>query len=262
MATIYLLSIKFVRRHFYEAFARLHLILAPPAIVFIWLHIPSQEYLKPPKVYLLATFSLYGVVLAFRFIHVVYRNFRRDTPLNVAEITSTNVSTDVVTLQLKLSRPWRFRPGQFLYFRSLTARDFAFLQNHPFYICSWDSDTIDTVSLLVERRHGFTANLLPKSVLRSSGSSRSEDSTMKAIIEGPFGGELSLESYGTVILFATGIGIAAQLSYIRNLLEGHQHRKVTAQRIALFWEIESEGTCQIYHINIRLTMYSAQVLGG
>lgn len=249
MATIYLSSIKFVRRHFYEAFARLHPILAPLAIVIIWLHIPSQDYLKPPKVYLLATFSLYGVVLAFRFVHVVYRNFRRDTPLNVAEITSTNASTDVVTLQLKLSRPWRFRPGQFLYFRLLTTRDFAFLQSHPFYICSWDTDAVDTVSLLVERRHGFTANLLPKDISppSSSGGSQSEDSAMKAIVEGPFGGELRLEPYGTVILFATGIGIAAQLPYIRHLLEGHQHRKVTAQRIALFWEIKSEGTCQMWY---------------
>ncbi|KAF2182632.1 hypothetical protein K469DRAFT_669639 [Zopfia rhizophila CBS 207.26] len=236
MATIYLSSTKFVRRHFYEAFAKLHLILAPLAIISIWLHIPSQEYLKPPKVYLLITFSLYGAVLASWFVHVTYRNFRRDTPLNVAEITSTNASTDVVTVQLKLSRPWRIRPGQFLYFRLLTARDFAFLQSHPFYICSWDSDTVDTVdtvSLLVEKRHGFTANLLP-------GGSQSEYSTMKAIVEGPFGGELRLESYGTVILFATGIGIAAQLPYIRHLLEGHQHREVTAQRIVLFWEIESE----------------------
>ena len=144
------------------------------------------------------------------------------------------MSTDVVTLQLTHSWPREFRPGQFLYVRFLTVRYFAFLQSHPLYIASWKGNT---VSLLIERRHGFTSTLRPNGISLATSSD-----LPKAIFEGPFGGEL-LESYGTAMLFATGIGIAAQLPYVRHLLEGHQRRKVKAQRIYLFWEIESEGTC-------------------
>ncbi|KAI9784310.1 MAG: hypothetical protein M1839_002371 [Geoglossum umbratile] len=63
---------------------------------------------------------------------------------------------------------------------------------------------------------------------------------MKAIIEGPYGNELNLELYGTVLLFATGIGIAGQLPYVKQLLEGYHNCEVKTRRIALFWEMDSE----------------------
>ncbi|PVH68769.1 hypothetical protein DL98DRAFT_205439 [Cadophora sp. DSE1049] len=63
---------------------------------------------------------------------------------------------------------------------------------------------------------------------------------MRAIVEGPCGRELHLESYGTVLLFATGIGIAGQLPYVTQLLEGYHNYEVKGSRIALFWEMDSE----------------------
>ncbi|KAB2099591.1 hypothetical protein AG0111_0g12058 [Alternaria gaisen] len=63
---------------------------------------------------------------------------------------------------------------------------------------------------------------------------------MRAVVEGPYGNELPLDSYGTVLLFATGIGIAGQLPYVTQLLEGYLNCKVKTRRIALFWEVESE----------------------
>jgi NAD(P)H-flavin reductase len=66
---------------------------------------------------------------------------------------------------------------------------------------------------------------------------------MRAIVEGLYGKELDLESYDTVLLFATGIGIAGQLPYVTQLLEQYQSGGVTNQRIALFWELDSESKC-------------------
>jgi hypothetical protein len=37
---------------------------------------------------------------------------------------------------------------------------------------------------------------------------------MRAVIEGLYRNELNLELYGTVLLFAIGIGIAGQLLYV------------------------------------------------
>src|ERR1700761_4535981 len=112
MAMIFLSSTTLVRRHFYEMFSKLHLILAPLAVIGISLHIPSQEYLKPPQVYILATLILYGVVLGSELVYAVWRNFRRHALLNVVDITSSNLSTDAVMLKLALARPWKFRAGQ------------------------------------------------------------------------------------------------------------------------------------------------------
>jgi predicted ferric reductase len=64
---------------------------------------------------------------------------------------------------------------------------------------------------------------------------------MKAIIEGPYGEELELGQYGTVLLFATGVGISPQIAYTRRLLEKYRKWDSKIQRIALFWELESES---------------------
>jgi hypothetical protein len=43
------------------------------------------------------------------------------------------------------------------------------------------------------------------------------------------------------LLFATGIGIAGQLPYVKQLLENFHNYDVKARRIALFWQVDSEG---------------------
>jgi hypothetical protein len=47
------------------------------------------------------------------------------------------------------------------------------------------------------------------------------------------------------LLFATGIGIAGQLPYLRQLLENFHNFDAKARRIALFWLVDFEGTPQL-----------------
>ncbi|SLM37408.1 HTH CenpB-type DNA-binding domain [Lasallia pustulata] len=112
-----------------------------------------------------------------------------------------------------------------------------FAQLHPFYVSWWyrDDDGNDCVVFIIQRQRGFTKNLL-----LHTGDDFGDDSEMRAVIEGPYGTELKLDSYGTVLLFATGIGIAGQLPYVEKLLEGYHNCEVKTRRIALFWEVESE----------------------
>lgn len=63
---------------------------------------------------------------------------------------------------------------------------------------------------------------------------------MKALIEGPYGRELDLSQYGTVFLIATGIRIAAQLPYLKQLVDGLRTWDSKTRRVALFWETEAE----------------------
>ncbi|KKY22692.1 putative ferric-chelate reductase [Phaeomoniella chlamydospora] len=77
-------------------------------------------------------------------------------------------------------------------------------------------------------------------LLVAAGSGFTGEPELEALVEGPYGRELDLESYGTVLLFATGIGIAGQLPYVTQLLEGYHDCKVKTRRIALFWELDSE----------------------
>jgi hypothetical protein len=43
---------------------------------------------------------------------------------------------------------------------------------------------------------------------------------MRAFVHRPYSKEICLDQYGTVLLFASGIRIASQLPYMRQLLDG------------------------------------------
>jgi len=236
MAAILLLSTAVARRLFYEVFARSHFILTYAVLVSIWFHVPSGAVITTPRLYLLIAACLQAAVSTLRFGQMIYRNI----PLNEAVIES---HVDAVTIRIKISRPWKYRAGQYIWLCMPEVSLTSLVQLHPFMISGWYSENendkeVDKIVLLAQERKGFTSNL-----------HRIKNCKRKAIIDGPYGNELHLESYDTVLLFATGIGIAAQLPYVKQLLDGYQRSEVKTPRIALFWEIESE--CK-FHINCEL----------
>jgi len=144
--------------------------------------------------------------------------------------------SDAVHVHIRLSRPWRRQAGQYVYLCIPGASHTSFVQSHPFFVAWWYQDAgKDVIVLIVEKRKGFTRDLFNYATndvdLRSG---------MRAIVEGPYGKELDLETYDTVLLFATGMGIAGQLSYVTQLLERYHTCGVTDRRIALFWELDAE----------------------
>ncbi|KAH8747607.1 hypothetical protein F5883DRAFT_368126, partial [Diaporthe sp. PMI_573] len=110
----------------------------------------------------------------------------------------------------------------------------SFAQLHPYYIAwSYRKDDSDYIVLITEQRHGFTKQLC------SHRSDEPDDPPkLAALVEGPYGRELGLSSYGTVLLFATGIGIAGQLSYVSQLFDQYGTRKSQTRRIVLYWQVE------------------------
>jgi predicted ferric reductase len=228
-----------VRRRWYEIFAKLHLALAVLAVFAAWLHVASGSVFCPPKVYLLAACCAYGSAFAMWFMHIVYRNCSYHALFASARVFNTSTSSaQVVQLELELPRPCGFRPGQFVYVRMMTLKNFAILQSHPFYPFSWDENTL---SLLVERKAGFIASL-PAEDAPSLTNTEAKGTVVRVMVEGPFGKSVDLKSYRNIALFATGIGIVAQLPHLQRWLKDLQgHFKVTTESIHLFWEVEAEG---------------------
>ena len=100
----------------------------------------------------------------------------------------------------------------------------------------YDKDQ-DIVVFIAQQQTGFTQSL-------PTSNSLTQPTELRAIVEGPYGKEIHLDEYGTVLLFATDIGIAGQLPYMRQLLENFHNYDAKARRIALFWQVESEGRLQ------------------
>ena len=89
-----------------------------------------------------------------------------------------------------------------------------------------------SVSLIMRARTGMTRRLHDKAAASPGGTL-----TMWGAIEGPYGGHDLLTSYGTVVLFAGGVGITYCMGYIRQLLEQYQMGISSTRKILLVWSV-------------------------
>ena len=91
-----------------------------------------------------------------------------------------------------------------------------------------------SMSAIIRRRDGFTNSLFKKAEAAHEGRL-----VVRAFAEGPYGGLHDLASYGTVLLFAGGVGITHQVSYVRSLVTGYANGTVAARRVLLVWVIQA-----------------------
>lgn len=97
--------------------------------------------------------------------------------------------------------------------------------------------TSTSVTLIMKAKSGMTGKLYKKAKASKGGIF-----TTRGMIEGPYGGHDSLDSYGTVVLFAAGVGITHQLCYVRHLLQGYDAGTIATRKIVLAWAIPYESS--------------------
>lgn len=168
---------------------------------------------------------------------------------------------DAVHIHIRLSRPWNVRAGQYVYLTVPGAGGASVAQSHPFYIAWWyRADDDFYIVLIAQRRTGFTERVFHMKDIRHNSGTRGG---ARALIDGPYGKEMSLDSYDNVLLFATGIGIAGQLSHIAQLLKDYYDLGAKTKRVTLFWQVDSEWVPGVLHpARTPLTSGSSARLGG
>ena len=169
---------------------------------------------------------------------IFYRNFTFHRGFSRAKL---DVALDAIRVEIRVRRPWNIRAGQYINIWLPGVGYRAILESHPFMIISWVVDTswkpkLTTIHLLVEPRDGFTHRLL-----RYAKSSSAETKHL-VLYTGPHGSPTSMKEYGTVLLIATGFGIAAVLPHLKELLDGYERCEVMTRRIHLVWQLKDEGT--------------------
>ena len=147
-----------------------------------------------------------------------------------ATISATH---DGIEVRVQFSRRMELDAGQFVYTRFPGLSMSSILRSHPYHIAWVDNDEEgkQSLSILIKLRRGYTRKLLLA------------DPTHKyqVIIEGPYGKSLQVDQFGTILLFASDVGIVAQLAIIRHCLHLYQSSKTKMKRIKLYWEIGAEG---------------------
>jgi len=230
-----------VRHAFYETFLGIHFVLAVLSCVVVWMHldgIPAQKYL-------MGAIVCWVFERATRVWLIVRKNVGRGG--TKAEIEA--LPGDAVRVTLRTAKTWRFKPGQHIY---LYIPSIGMLSSHPFSL-AWSEEGTDlanektlpmarqdilaaksnSVSLIIRRRTGFTDTLYRKAEQCTSG-----PLVTKAYVEGPYGNE-SFQSYGTVMLFAAGVGITHQVPHVRDLVAGYANGTCATRKVILVWVIQS-----------------------
>lgn len=99
---------------------------------------------------------------------------------------------------------------------------------------SW-KPKLTTVELLVEPRDGFTHRL------HRYADTCSNETKHLVLYSGPHGAPTSMKEYGTVLMIATGFGIAAILPHLKELVDGNKRCEVVTRRIHLVWQLKTKG---------------------
>lgn len=241
--TILLVSSPSIVRHaFYETFLHIHIIMAATAVGAVWIHLetlPQQTFV--------------GVALTFWIVERVFRMFRlvrNNTGNGVTKAEVEALPGDSVRITLRVARPWKFSPGQHVY---LYMPSVGLWTSHPFSL-AWSQDESDygekglpvarsdlllsarktiSMSLIVRRRTGFTDKMWRKAEMAPAGKF-----VTTAFVEGPYG-QQSFQSYGTVMLFAAGVGITHQIPHVRDLVAAYANGTCATRKVTLVWIIQS-----------------------
>ncbi|KAH8662050.1 putative FAD binding protein [Xylariales sp. PMI_506] len=245
---IVFLSLGPIRHAFYETFLNVHIILAFIAFVCTWVHCVTPLAIPtglPQLPWIEAIFILWVADRLARMFRIVYNNWSKE---GFTEAIVTPMPADACRVTMHLPRHLDVKPGTHAYIRFKEVKPW---ENHPFSI-AWvehfprydkesDSESITradieagttSVSFVIGAHTGFTRDLYNAAL--SSGHACV---SMKAAMEGPYGGHHSLNSYGHTVLFAGSTGITHQLSYLKPLIDGFNSGTVATRRITLVWII-------------------------
>ncbi|KAI0603519.1 ferric reductase like transmembrane component [Biscogniauxia sp. FL1348] len=233
-----------ISRHaYYETFKIMHILLAALAIVGLWYHLDLKK-LTALK-WLIPVVPIWIGDRVARFVRLMYHSVGKGGTKTLVEALPGNA----IRVTVDMARPWTFRPGQHAY---LYMPSISFWQSHPFSVAwseeaeSLNSDKLamnrqdvlamrkTTMSFIIRARTGMTHNLYQRAAECPEGRLMTT-----CLVEGPYGGEHTMHSYGTVMLFAGGVGITHAVPHVRDLVAGFANGTVATRKVVLVWIIQS-----------------------
>jgi len=240
VASLLLFALPPMRRFSYEIFLRFHQALAITAALALWRHLSISNAFG--RIYILVAGGFLIVVMLLETINLVFRNLalgQTGVRADAIQIPAANVD-DIVKINLTVPRIWKVRAGQYINVCIPQVSSWSFLQSHPFVIASWTEGQNPSICCLVQPDSGFTRRLLAYAH-KPRVENAKEGDYVRAWFTGPHGRTIDISTYGSVMLIATGFGIVAQLSYVKELIQGYNNGQVCTRRMHLLWQVEEWG---------------------
>lgn len=227
MSLLFLLII--LKIPFYEFFYKSHYLLALFLIYTTWQHLRTKTFYL--RIYLITTVSIFTGTTIFRFICIFFRNMTRSKFYSTTNLIMIN---NIIRAEITIPQICNIHAGDYVYIWIPGISLLSFFQSHPFMIAWWDhnlTSNTTTITLLLKPQKGFTQHLCRQI----------QSPNLKTWIEGPYKSIRNIEDYGRVVMFASGIGIAAQVPYIKALLEGAKNYSIHTRNILLIWQLDEES---------------------
>jgi predicted ferric reductase len=220
-----------IRKRAYEIFSNLHFGSAILILIASWRHLRILNSFS--QLYLLVGSAIFVTTTACLWFMLLCRNINYSKLGSRAQVTRVE-NGSAAQLIIPVNRPFAVKPGMVLYLWIPGVSLFSIFQTHPFFIGWWDNNSdgkATSITLLVRKQNGFTRRLIEHPAR-----------SFLTWIDGPYGTTPNLDQYNRALLVATGIGIAAQLSYLRCLVETNIREKVHRD-IYVAWEVDRECQC-------------------
>ncbi|KFY49967.1 hypothetical protein V495_00403 [Pseudogymnoascus sp. VKM F-4514 (FW-929)] len=223
---LFVFSLHLLRGIMYEWFPRSHLLLTAVVLVALRFHLSSKKLVA-------RSFFLGGIILwtAVTVVHWVYFAFRNIAIGKVLAKAKVMGLPGAMMVAVNVPRPWHVKAGQYIFLSIPAAEITSVLRSHPFMIVWWERDMDGlTIFLLADPTRRFASKL-----------NGLQNKKLVSLIDGPYGLEHNFGEYGTVLMFATGLGVAGHMLYIRDLVSGYNSCDVSTRRIVLIWQVDDKG---------------------
>ncbi|PYI23220.1 hypothetical protein BO99DRAFT_465866 [Aspergillus violaceofuscus CBS 115571] len=229
-----LLVLPMVKRRVYEVFLVTHLACAFVGLYAIWKHLHFQKSSSVRLIWV--CLSTFVVTSSLQLCRILYRNVHTRRS---ARIVCSFIGDEVIRVAIHMPRPWAVRAGERVNLGIPGLGIFYIFQAHPFSVAWWESDTANGSSpiyLMFRVRNGFT---------RKIRGCLNPGQEYRAWVDGPFGPSSSVPNdmslYGHILMATSGIGIAAQIPYIKEILHRRRAAEACTERISLIWELDRSG---------------------
>jgi hypothetical protein len=240
----------------YETFLRAHQAAACLCIYAIWRHLPS--YKAAPRIFLFIALGIFLLTSCLQVGLFLYCNSaftsrgcpralvtyvgkekkNNDDGINDDDTDDDGTNDDdpnPIRIRLALSRLIRVLPGQYI---NLWMRSMSWwpVQSYPLMVTSWSQEKQDFLDLLVQPHRGLTADLLchiradPRVLL-----------SFLALVSSPHGISEPASRYKTVLVVASGFGIAAAIPYLKQLIHGYNANLSRTRRVHFVWQLQTIG---------------------
>jgi predicted ferric reductase len=219
-------SLPIFRHRLYEIFRVIHFGCSTSICILLWLHVPRTN--KTARAQVIVGTCMWVATYTHRNVLLLYRNFSVSRPST--SILIENVQNSLL-VKVNLPRPWKVKPGQYVYLTMIRPGLFSILQRHPFMVANSESEGYD-FQLRIQPRAGFTNRLLTRTLVGAT--------QLSAFVEGPYGHGFDLRDFGTVVLIASGIGIVGHLAYIQELVHDYRQSKTKTRDLLLIWHVDNK----------------------